>query len=228
MEHLSKKPFYLTDEDILWVGNTLADMPEEGRITRLVIPPNHVFPLVPIIRKSADRIKQKRNEGFAAYIIDFPGDVIDERDAHLIVHMNTLTCEKWDKTLGADYSVCINEGVMAVMVAPVLFPAYMEKLNPGATEAQMNPSPFSYEITTLLLKEKLGFNGLVMAENITKPANLPLAIAAGCDMIISSGNADDNFTHIKKGIDDGTITQERLRAAIVQILGFTAALGLHK
>ena len=26
MEFLTKKPFFLTDEDILWVGNTLADM----------------------------------------------------------------------------------------------------------------------------------------------------------------------------------------------------------
>jgi hypothetical protein len=26
MEYLTKKPYFLTDEDILWVGNTLADM----------------------------------------------------------------------------------------------------------------------------------------------------------------------------------------------------------
>jgi len=26
MEHLTGKPYYLTDEDILWVGTTLADM----------------------------------------------------------------------------------------------------------------------------------------------------------------------------------------------------------
>jgi len=35
MEHLSRKPFFLTDEEILWVGNTLADKTDEERITHL-------------------------------------------------------------------------------------------------------------------------------------------------------------------------------------------------
>jgi beta-N-acetylhexosaminidase len=211
------------------VGNTLANMTEDEKIAKLLLPPNHSLPLLPIMRKSAERIKQKQNEGYAVYIDDFPGDVIDERDAHLIVHMNTLTCEKWDMTLGADYTACINAGVMAIMISPVLFPAYLEKLNPGATEATMNIAPFAYEITTTLLKDQLGFNGLVLAENITNPTNLPLAVAAGCDMIMcASSSLNDNISHIKKGLESNVITPERLRNAVIQILGFYAALGLHK
>ena len=32
MRHLKEKPFYLTDEDIQWVSDTLADMTEEDFI----------------------------------------------------------------------------------------------------------------------------------------------------------------------------------------------------
>jgi|GEM_PF-3045971 len=47
MEYLSGKPYYLTDEDILWVGTTLADM-------------------MPIECYDAEEIKRTSNEGYAA------------------------------------------------------------------------------------------------------------------------------------------------------------------
>jgi len=47
MEHLSGKPYYLTDEDILWVGTTLADM-------------------MPIECRDVEEIKRTSNEGYAA------------------------------------------------------------------------------------------------------------------------------------------------------------------
>ena len=50
MEHLTKKPYYLTDEDILWVGNTLADM-------------------TPAECADADQVKQALREGRAAMFV---------------------------------------------------------------------------------------------------------------------------------------------------------------
>jgi len=49
MEYLSSKPYCLTDEDILWVGSTLADM-------------------MPAMCTTADDIKRTRNDGYAAMI----------------------------------------------------------------------------------------------------------------------------------------------------------------
>jgi beta-N-acetylhexosaminidase len=227
MEHLTKKPFYLTDEDILWVGNTLADMTEDEMLARLMYAPGHGIPFSPIGRMGANRVKALQNKGFAANVIDFPGNEVDAREYHMIEPINTLSCKKWDTTFGAGYRACIDEGVMAVMVAPIVFPAYTMSLNPLIADGDCLPATICYELTTLLLKKTLGFNGLVIAENI-ESEEMSLAIAAGCDMLFSSGNIHYDIGHIKKGIDKGIITQDRLREAAVQILGIEAALGLHK
>ncbi|MCL2604756.1 MAG: hypothetical protein FWD90_09785 [Defluviitaleaceae bacterium] len=226
MEHLAQKPFCLNDEDILWVGSTLADMAEDEKIALLLLTPGHKWPFKPIGRTGAKLIKPLQSEGKAASVTNFPGDEVDERESHLVVHMNTLPYEKWETTFGAGYRACIEADVFSVTVSPILFPAYLEKTNPGIDEEDMLPANMSYEVTTTLLKERLSFNGVVIAENVAN-INIPRAIAAGCDMIKVTGGAENAALCLKKGIDDGTITPERLRGALVQVLGLKAALGLH-
>ncbi|MCL2190032.1 MAG: hypothetical protein FWC16_14215 [Defluviitaleaceae bacterium] len=225
MEHLCKKPFFLTDEDVLWVGNTLADMTQDQKIARLMYAPGDKIPFSPIGRMSAERVKIVQNSGFAAYVTDFPGDEVDERDIHLVAHINTLSCAKWDKTFGESYRACIEAGVLAVMVEPIIFPAYSEKLGEGKENAQ--PASRAPEIVTALLKEQLGFNGLVVAENM-ESEDMPYAIAAGCDMLFSSGNVYFDIGSIKRGLKSGIISQDRLHDALTKVLGIEAALGLHK
>jgi beta-N-acetylhexosaminidase len=227
MEHLAQKPFYLTDEDILWVGSTLADMTEDDIVSLLLFTPEFKWPFKWIGRTSDQKVKPLQSSGYAACVTNFPGDEVDERESHLIVHMNTLSFEKWDMTFGAGYRACIDAGVMAVMVSPILFPAFLEKLYPDITEADMLPATLSNDVTTLLLKERFFFNGVVIADNVAN-INIPLAIAAGCDMIKVTGGTENAKNRVKKGIADGTITPERLRDALVQVLGMKAALGLHK
>ena len=92
MEHLQKKPFYLNDEDILWVGNTLADLDDEERIEMMIITPQNMLPFAPVLCTQAEGVRAVQNAGFAALVVDFAGD---EKGA-----------------------ACINEGVMAIQVAP--------------------------------------------------------------------------------------------------------------
>jgi beta-N-acetylhexosaminidase len=228
MEHLSKKPFYLTDEDILWVGNTLAGLSEDEKIDLLLFPPEHDWPFFPVGRKNALRIKTVQNEGHAACVCNFPGDEADERDYHLVFHMNTLPCEKWEKTFGVAFRSCIDEGALAVMVSPILFPAYLEKLNPGLAEENMSVATLAYEISTVLLREQLGFNGVAVAESITDFSEIPRSVDAGCDLVMIIGKTDEAAASLKKGVADGIVTPQRLREAAVRILGLKAALGLHK
>ncbi|MCL2498915.1 MAG: hypothetical protein FWE90_01105 [Defluviitaleaceae bacterium] len=226
MERLMQKPFYLNDEDILWVGDTLADMTEDEKVALLLLTPGHTWPFRSIGRTSASMVKPLLSEGYAVRVTHFPGDEVDERESHLIVHMNTLSYEKWETTFGAGYRACIDAGAHAVSVSPILFPAYLEELNPGITEEDMLPATMSYDVTTLLLKERFAFNGVVVAVNVAN-INIPRAIAAGCDMIEVVGGAENAKICVKKGIADGTITPERLRDALVRVLGLKAALGLQ-
>ncbi|MBQ7974926.1 MAG: glycoside hydrolase family 3 protein, partial [Clostridia bacterium] len=69
-------------------------------------------------------VKEIQKHGVAAAIKHFPGDGCDERDQHVSVSVNSLSCEEWDKSYGAVYSECIEAGAKTVMVGHILQPAY--------------------------------------------------------------------------------------------------------
>lgn len=186
-------------------------------------------------RMGVQYVKGVQEYGVAASIKHFPGDGMDERDQHLVASINSMSCEEWDKTYGAAYQACIEEGAMTVMVGHILQPAYSRKLNPELKEEDILPATLSYELVTKLLKEQLGFNGLVVTDASTMAGMLipmsreqavPQAIAAGCDMFLFTKNLDEDYEYMRKGIRDGIITQERLNDALTKILALKAALKL--
>ncbi|WP_019535060.1 glycoside hydrolase family 3 protein [Paenibacillus ginsengihumi] len=188
-------------------------------------------------RMGVQYVKGVQQHGVAASIKHFPGDGVDERDQHLVESVNSLSCEEWDATYGAVYKACIEEGAMTVMVGHILQPAYSRKLNPALADRDILPASLSYELVTKLLKEQLGFNGLVVTDASTmagmmismpRSQAVPQAIAAGCDMFLFCRSLEEDFGYMKKGIEDGVITQERLHEALTRILGLKAALKLHR
>lgn len=188
-------------------------------------------------RFGVEYVKAVQAEGVAACIKHFPGDGMDERDQHLVASINSMSCEQWDKTYGAAYRACIDAGAMTVMVGHILQPAYTRKLNPRIEDRNILPATLSHELCTGLLREQLGFNGLIvtdattmagMAISMPRPKAVPQAIAAGCDMFLFSKCIEEDLAFMRKGIDDGIITKRRLHDALIRILGLKAALRLHK
>jgi len=188
-------------------------------------------------RMGVEYVKAIQKEGLAASIKHFPGDGVDERDQHLVTSINTMDCDEWDATFGAAYKASIDAGAMTVMIGHISCPAYSRKLSPGIKDEDIMPASLAPELTTTLLKEQLGFNGLVVTDATTmagmtipmpREKAVPLTIAVGCDMFLFTKNVDEDFAFMRKGIKDGVITQERLNEALTKILGLKAALGLHK
>lgn len=182
-------------------------------------------------------VKGVQEYGLAASIKHFPGDGMDERDQHLVESINSMACEEWDATYGQVYKACIEAGAMTVMVGHILQPAYSRRLNPALTDRELLPASLSYELVTLLLKEQLSFGGLVVTDASTmagmmiampRSQAVPRAIAAGCDMFLFSRSLEEDFSYMRKGIEEGIVTEERLHDALTKILGLKAALGLHK
>lgn len=182
-------------------------------------------------------VKAVQKYGVAASIKHFPGDGVDERDHHLVTSVNSLSCEDWDKTYGAAYKACIDAGAMTVMVGHIMQPAYTKNYNPAVKDEDILPATLCYELTTKLLKEQLGFNGLVVTDASTmagmvipmpREKAVPQAIAAGCDMFLFTRNLEEDYSFMKKGIEEGVITSERLNEALTKILALKAALKLHK
>jgi beta-N-acetylhexosaminidase len=186
-------------------------------------------------RMGVQFVKGVQENGLAASIKHFPGDGVDERDQHLVTSVNNLSCEEWDATYGAAYQACIDAGAMTVMAGHIMQPAYSRKLSPGIQDQDILPATLSYELITKLLKEKMGFNGLVVTDattmagmTIAMPRSqvVPQTIAAGCDMFLFTRNLDEDFEYMRQGIAEGVITPERLNEALRSILGLKAALKL--
>ena len=187
-------------------------------------------------RMGVNYVKAIQKHGIAACIKHFPGDGVDERDQHLVTSINSFSCEKWDKTFGAVYKACIDAGAMTVMIGHIMLPEYSRHLCPDIKDEDIMPATLAYELTTRLLKERLGFNGLVITDATTmagmvipmpRAQAVPQAIAAGCDMFLFSRSIDEDYAYMKKGIEDGVITKERLNEALTKILALKAALKLH-
>ncbi len=179
--------------------------------------------------------KSCQEQGMAVSIKHFPGDGVDERDQHLVTSVNSLTCEEWDASFGEVYKACIDAGALTVMAGHIMQPAYSRKLCPGIKDEDIMPATLAPELLQGLLRDQLGFNGLIVTDATTmagmcipmsRKKAVPYTIAAGCDMFLFTKNLDEDYEFMKAGVEDGTITQERLDEAVLRILGLKAALKL--
>lgn len=165
----------------------------------------------------------------------WPGDGIDERDQHLSSAPNWYSTDEWDATFGKVYRGLIDAGLPSIMAGHIALPSYQKELDPGSDE--FTPATLSHAITTKLLREKLGFNGVVVTDashmvGMTGFARrrdiLPMAIMAGCDLFLFFNDPDEDTAWMKAALADGRLTRERLDEAVTRTLGLKAKIGLHK
>ena len=189
-----------------------------------------------VIKYTSSYIKGLRQSNIASCAKHFPGDGTEERDQHLVLGVNELSTEKWDESFGKVYKHLIDEGLMTMMAGHIALPEYQKKLVPGMKDEDIMPATLAPELITGLLKEQLGFNGLVvtdashmigMAAAMKRRDYVPAAIAAGCDMFLFFNDQEEDFNFMMDGYKNGVITETRLKDALRRILGLKAALKLH-
>ena len=177
------------------------------------------------------------NPGFACAAKHFPGNGLDFRDAHLANNVNGMSVEEWDATYGMVYKTLIDGGLDAIMGGHIMLPEYARAINPDITMDEMMPATLSYDIMTTLLRDKLGFNGMVvtdashmvaMTDRMTRAEMLPAAINAGCDMFLFFNDPDEDFATMLNAYRSGIISEVRMTEALTRILGLKAKMGLHK
>lgn len=176
-------------------------------------------------------------EGFACAAKHFPGNGLDFRDAHISNNINDLTEEEWMASYGKVYKTLIDADLDAVMGGHIMMREYMRAVKPGITDEELLPATLCPEIMTGLLRDKLGFNGMVvtdashmvgMTDRMTRREMLPAAINAGCDMFLFFNDPDEDFATMLDAYKTGVITEERMEEALTRILGLKAHMGLHK
>lgn len=182
-------------------------------------------------------IRELQAAGVAATVKHWPGEGHDDRDQHLVTTVNPLSMEDWHATHGALYRAAIEAGVLSVMSAHIAFPAYVLAKDPNAGIEAYRPASISPLLNQTLLREELGFNGLIVSDATPmaglgawahRDVALPEVVSSGCDIILFSDEPEPDIARIEAALGDGRITADRLDEAMVRVLGLKAALGLHK
>lgn len=180
-------------------------------------------------------VRGMRESGIAVCVKHWPGDGRDGRDQHMVTSINDFSVEEWDATYGRIYRDCFEEGAESLMAAHILLPSWSRKLVPGIADRDILPGSLSHELTTTLLKKKMGFNGLVVTDATTmngfmqalpRAKAVPMSISAGCDIFLFVCDLEEDFNLMLKGIEDGILTLERLNEAVATVLAFKAMLKL--
>ncbi len=153
----------------------------------------------------------------------FPGQGVDERNSHFCTAINTLSKEEWMSTYGFVYKEMFKAGVPSVMTGHVALPSYEDDIDEvyGAP-----PAGVSYSLMTKLLKGELGFDGCIVSDAMSMvgiSAAIPdikklgaSFLKAGGDMILFPEPTDHG--EIKKAVENGELSMERLRDAVKRVL----------
>ncbi len=175
--------------------------------------------------------------GVACAAKHFPGNGQDFRDAHISNNLNEFGEAKWMETYGHVYKTLIDAGLDAIMGGHIMMREYMREIKPDIKDEELLPATLCPEIMTGLLRDKLGFNGMVvtdashmvgMTDRMTRREMLPASINAGCDMFLFFNDPDEDFATMLDAYRSGKISEERMNEALARILGLKAHMGLHK
>ena len=183
-------------------------------------------------------VKGTQEHGVAAGMKHFPGHgVCRSRDTHLASSCNTMTFEEWEKTQGAVYQKIIDSGVYTVMISHSSFPA----VDDTKVGRHYIPSTFSKKIVTDLLKEKMGFKGVVVSDDLymrgckncfPREELYINALNAGIDILLGPEMEPDfapNYIDvIEKAVNDGRVSMERINDACQRVLDLKEKLGLFE
>lgn len=168
--------------------------------------------------------------GVAASCKHFPGDGVDFRDQHNHPTYNTLSADEWFSTYGRIYQEMINADLLSVMVGHIVQPNVIRGINPNG---ELLPGSQSKEMMTGVLRERFGFNGVIITDatlmgGYTMPMKraeaIPASVMAGADMLCFSTDIYEDVGYLMDALGDGRLTKERLDDAVLRILAMKAVL----
>ncbi|WP_426450805.1 beta-N-acetylhexosaminidase [Paenibacillus sp. S-38] len=182
-----------------------------------------------VIRMGIQAMKGLQSQQVAAVVKHFPGHGDTSVDSHYGLPVVTHDLDRLRKVELKPFAEAVRSGADAVMVAHILLP----KL-----DAEV-PASLSRRVVTGLLREEMGFSGVVVTDDlvmgaITKRYDLGQAgvqaVAAGGDVLLVGHGYEAGtavFSAVKRAVQEGVITEARLKESVVRILRLKAKYRLR-
>lgn len=180
-----------------------------------------------VAQKGIAYMKGMQDAGLLTTAKHFPGHGDTNVDSHYDLPVLPFTRKRLDSLEIYPFREAINAGISGVMIAHMNIPA----LDNGYL-----PSTLSRKIITGILKDSLGFKGLVVSDAmemraVTKyypPGEAEVkAFLAGNDIIELSENTDKAILKIRKAIHKGQISMDEFKARVKKVLAAKYWAGLN-
>jgi len=180
-----------------------------------------------VARHSAAWVRGIESTGIAASAKHFPGHGDTAVDSHLALPVVDLPLATLRERELLPFRAAIDAGARTIMTSHILLPRV------DAT----NPATFSRAILSGLLREELGFTGVIVSDALDMEGAsgehglataAVLAIRAGCDLLCigtdnSSDQVDEIAAELQSAVSDGRLETARLTDAASRVAELAAA-----
>jgi beta-glucosidase len=163
---------------------------------------------------AAEWIDGCQSLGVLACAKHFPGHGRTTADSHAELPVVTTSREELSRIDLAPFRAAIDAGVASIMTAHIAYPA----LDPSGT-----PATLSRAIVHSLLREQLGFDGLIVTDALIMQGVLEgrdeaeacvAAIAAGCDLLCYPTDVPATVRALDKALARGTLDREQMHRSL--------------
>ncbi len=165
----------------------------------------------------AAQVRGYRSGGVSAVAKHFPGHGDTATDSHFGLPEVTHTRAELEAIDLPPFRAAIAAGIDSIMTAHVVLPA----IDPGV------PATMSHKILTGLLRDELGFDGLIVTDALdmqgataTYPPDVaPVrAFLAGADQLLVPPQMDTAYNAVLAAVRSGEISKKRLDESVYRIL----------
>jgi beta-glucosidase-like glycosyl hydrolase len=172
-------------------------------------------------------VRGAEEHGLRTTVKHFPGHGDTGTDSHIDLPVAGACWDRLDTLELVPFRAALAAGVTAVMTAHVAVPCVLARENMPATLAA--------PITTGILRDSLGHDGLIVTDALSMGALLRRfgpgemavrAIEAGNDLLVDPTDVRGTVRAVVTAVERGRISRERLDASVRRVLTLKAEAGL--
>jgi len=158
----------------------------------------------------------------------FPGHGDTNVDSHLGLPRISVTKERMEAVELKPFEAAISHGVDAIMTAHMSVPA----IEPDDIPATASP-----RVLTGLLRDELGFKGIVVtdaldmagfASQFNSGEGSVRALEAGADVLLMPPNPEQAIRAVIAAVENGRLTRQRIDASVMRVLTAKVRIGIVK